>query len=299
MKSFIFIHIAHSWVYRLYEEYIQSIIYIFSKINYKVEHNIHIPIEKFNIHEFHSKYNELCDLYPDTKFLLSGDISIFCQICNTNNLLNKNRYHSFLNIEQMSHPSYYTYFRNIPEYIPIIDYSEENVEYLKKDYSVLCISPFFSNFLHEDISIQSKTIDCLSIHNNAYRQKSIDDIQESIKPINIYKMDSIYGIERDKLFTKTKIYINIHCSDKHQTLELIRIVKLLSLGVIVISEDTVYSSLCYLSKYIYFTKKENMHIVVKEILNNYTFYYEKLKREWNEEEYLTYIISHVEKVSFE
>ena len=296
MKSFIFIHIAYSWVYRLYEEYISSIFYIFQQLNWKVEKNIFICIENFKIDDFSIQYRDLYASYPDTQFVFSGDISIFCQICHHFDFISKNR-NSFLNIEQMSHPSYYIYFRNIPEYIPIIDYSEENVNQLKSHYSISYISPFF---IQENISIGKKTIDCLSIYNNGYRKKKIDDIEENFNTLykkkesdtqlKIHRMDNCYGEVRNELFRKTKIYINIHCSDEHKTLELIRIARLLSMGIIVLSQDILEPSICALSKYIYIVKMEFMHDMIKEILDNYPHYYEELQKTWDEKEYFNSIL---------
>lgn len=296
MKTFIFIHITHLWVYRLYKEYIESILYTFKNLNWNVQQNIFIAIEKFNVDDFYIQYNSWYENYPDIQFVFSGDISIFCQICNRLNFISKNR-NSFLNIEQMSHPSYYIYFRNIPEHISIIDYSEENLHILEKNYRISIVPPFFEQ---KSIPLKDRTIDCLSIYNNAYRKKKIDEIEEKLftwnkkqsneKITNIYKMDNCYGEERDDLFRKTKIYINIHCSDEHRTLELIRIAKLLSMGIIVLSQDTIDTSSCYLSKYIYIVKMDSMHTMIKEILDSYPYYYEQLQKTWDEKEYFDWIL---------
>jgi len=290
MKTFILIHITYPWVYRLYEEYIDSIHSIFKNLKWTILHNLFIPVEKFSMNHFHEQYNAWYKTYPESQFIFSGDISIFCQICNHLSF-EKSRRNSFLNIEQMSHPSYYVYFRNIPEYIPIIDYSEENVDILQTHYSISYIPPFFPQ---QQIQWKDKTIDCLSIQNNAYRRKKIETIEEELRKYksstSIYKMDSCYGEERNALFRKTKIYINIHCSDEHRTLELIRIARLLSMGIIVLSQDTINSTQCYLSKYIYIVKPESMSLMIKEILENYSHYYEQLQKTWDEKEYFNWIL---------
>ena len=84
----------------------------------------------------------------------------------------------------------------------------------------------------------------------------------------------MYGKERDNLYNQSKIYINIHCSEKHKTMELIRIINLLKQHVIIITQNSIYKDLLFINKHlIIFEEKNDINIIIDEILNNYDKYY--------------------------
>jgi hypothetical protein len=282
------ISININWVYRLYEEYLISLQYFISK--YYANHNINIIFfekSELNIENIDSINFENYD-----KIFYSGDFDIL------NYILKKLEYNYnkiyFINIEQMSHVSYYKMISTLDNNLNVIDYSEENIKYLEKIFnSVYLFSPFFENNI---IDIKKKNIDLLSINNNEYRNNIIKTIKID-KKFNFLLLDNCYGSSRDDYFDKTKIYLNIHCSDNHLTMELIRIVNLIMRKVIIISQPTIYKELLFFNKYIIICNdQKNFKLYIEEILNNYDKYYNKIYGNFNENEYILYIKNNLKKL---
>ena len=79
-----------------------------------------------------------------------------------------------------------------------------------------------------------------------------------------------------ELYKNTKILINVHQTEHHDTLEELRILPALLCGVIVISEySPLYKEVPYYD-YIVWSSYENMIPTVKDVLNNYESYYNKI-----------------------
>ena len=288
--NIIILNITERWIYRLYEEYILSIKKFINE-NYK---NINIDILFFEISSFDIN-NINFDQY--NIIFYSGDINIINLILDKIN----NNYDKlyFINIEQMSHPSYYKLIRNIDINLNIIDYSEENIPFFKNIYNkVFLIPPHFNINNNKN----NKKIDILSFNNNEYRNKILKKIKNNLDDkFNILLLNNCYHDVRDKYFSESKIYINIHCSDEHQTMEMIRIVNLIMNKVIIISQKSLYSDLLFLNKYIIIYNDiddniDNLNNHVNDILLNYDYYYNKIYSEFNIEEYYNYIKNNVDKL---
>lgn len=280
------INIQLDWVFRLYEEYILSIKYFIKKY-YK---NINVQIKYFDVNIFNENKFNLTDFTKYNKILYTGDLSFFKKL---KNILNNDSYKLyFINIEQLSHESYYTMFRTIDTDTNIIDYSEENIVYIKNTYnSYFLIPPYYEYY---NIDINDKTIDILSICNNSYREILIKNINID-QNYNIILLNECYGNIRNDYFNKTKIYINIHGSEKHLTMELIRIVNLIFRKVIIISQNSVYHDILFLKKYILVHNDINsLNICATEILNNYEYYYHLIYDDFDENEYYNYIMENMD-----
>ena len=128
----------------------------------------------------------------------------------------------------------------------------------------------------------------------------IESYNNNIKNIqNICSINGVYGQQRNEYFYKTKIYINIHCSDEHQTMELIRILNLISYKVIVISQKSIFSDLLFIKdKIIICNNISNFSEYINEILNNYEYYFNKIygNFEDDEQEYIKYIKNNLDKI---
>ena len=193
----------------------------------------------------------------------------------------------------MSNESYYKYFRSIPIDVKIIDYSEENIEYFKNVYkNINLIPPIFYN----NNKLNFKDIDILSLKNNEYRS----NILESLIFDNCYRkmyFNEVYKNERDKLYNRSKIYINIHASKDHKTMELIRIINLLINKVIVITQNSINPELLFISKYLIICDKDYLlETKVKEVLKNYNHYYENFflgENSFNKNIYKKYLDEHI------
>lgn len=274
----IIILIVHiNWVYRLYEEYILSIKkFIDINYNYININIIYYDIDNFNIEEI--------NLLNYDKIFYSGDLEILKIIINNINYNYRKIY--FINIEQMSHTEYYKMIRSVDTNINIIDYSEENIPYFKNIYNnVYLLPPFFEI----NNNILNKDIDILSIINNTYRKSIIDKIDLN-KNLNTLFIDNCFNNERDYYFLKSKIYINIHCSEDHKTMELIRIINLIMNKVIIITEKSINSQLLFIKDYIIICNDmSDFKHYTNEILNNYDYYFNKFYGDFKGIEYNDYI----------
>ena len=281
------ISININWVYRLYEEYLISLKYFINK--YYTNYNIELVF--FEKSDYNKKNINSINFEKYDKIFYSGDFDML------NYILKKIKYNYkkiyFINIEQMSHPSYYRMISSLDHNLNIIDYSEENTKYLEKIFnSVFLFPPFFQNY---NIDIKKKYIDLLSINNNAYRNDIIDKIKLD-KKYSVLLLDNCYGNMRDNYFNNSKIYLNIHCSNEHLTMELIRLVNLIMKKVIIISQPTIYNELLFLSKYIIICNdNNNLQNYIEEILNNYNKYYDKIYGNFNENDYIEYIKTNLNK----
>ena len=198
----------------------------------------------------------------------------------------------------MSHPYYYIMIRHVDQSIKIIDYSEENIPYFKDIYkSVDLFPPYFK--YNNNICKEDKNIDILSITNNRYRNEIFNKVRENSK-YKIISLENVYGKERNREFSRTKLYINIHCSDMHQTLEMIRIVNLIMNKVIIISQKSINDELLFFKKYIIFCNNmDDLNHYIDVILENYDYYYDQIYGDFDPQLYYKYIKDNVDKIIFE
>ena len=281
--------ITINWIYRLYEEYITS----FKKFIYKYynKYNINIDIIYLNNTDFNINSITTLNIVKYDKILYSGDISIF------NNIYTMFNNIYYINIEQLSKKSYYTMLTNIDKSIKIIDYSEENLLYLKDTYESYLFPPYFNYF---NINMCEKNIDVFSITNNTYRQNIFNQILLN-KKYQKSCLENIYGYDRDNIFNKTKIYINIHCSDEHLTMELIRITNLIMRKVIVVTQKSVNTDILFFKEHIIiFNDINDLNYIINDILENYNCYYNTLFKNFEKkiDDYNNYIKTNLDKILF-
>ena len=292
----LFLNINLNWVYNLFTEYIVN-----SKQFIKENFNdISIDIIHYNKETFKTAQFDIFLFCNYDKIIYSGDIDIFNEIIIKVLLLYKKILNGiyYLNIEQLSHKSYYKNFIKINKSIKIIDYCEENIPYINfNKYKNFLLPPYFEK---ESISIDFKNINFLSLDNNLFRKDIIKQINNELILNNlpeITTIDNCYASERDDTYRKTKIYINIHCSNDHNTMELIRVVNLLSKNVIVISYNTVNTPLLYFSKNILIANNiEELKKIILEVYNNYKFYYDFYSKKFDENDYKKYIKNNLDSI---
>ena len=314
--NFLIINYSINWVYLLYEEYIVSF-KDFINIYYNNDNNdnINIEIKHFDIENLNLIEFENMNFLKYDKIFYTGNLTILKLLIEKINYDFDKIY--YINIEQMSIPSYFKLLKTIDNRINIIDYSEENIPFLKEEYkNIYLFPPFF-----KAIEINNeKDIDILSITNNNYRENIINDINndidndndneiicsyinsESNEYLNNYKkiyLNGCYGKTRDDFFLRTKIYINIHCSDVHQTMELIRIVNLIMNKVIILSQKSICTELLFLKDYIIICNDTNdFKTKIKDILKNYDLYYNKIYGNYDSicKKYYEYIKNNLDKI---
>jgi hypothetical protein len=281
----IIINIYYNWVINLYIEY------IFNFINFL---NIYYPsaeveLINYNLSNFDNDDIDLDLLITEyDKILFSGEIGKITEILKKYSSEEDKIY--FVNIEQMSNESYYKYLRNIPTNIKLIDYSEENIPFFKNIYKSYLIPPIYN---YEKIDKEIKDIDLLSTRNNEYRENIILFLEEKTRR-KIDIIHNCYHDERDDIYRKTKIYINLHCSDNHNTMELIRICNLLAKRVIVITTKTILVDLLFLKDCIICVNSvDDIIPIINNILEDYDFYYDYYTSKFNYEEYNKYVNQNV------
>jgi len=282
--NILILNIVIPWVYRLYEEYINSIKHIILE-NYK---DSDVIIKTFDVDDYK---DDICITKYD-KIFYSGDMGKFLSLYEKlSNIMSEKdvlRRIYYINIEQMSHFSYYKMIRTLKDEINIIDYSEENIPYLATSYHTYLFPPYFK---FNDVLITEKTLDVLSICNNDYRRNILDKYK------NIHLLNECYGDIRNDFFKKTKIYINIHCSNEHKTMELIRIINLLAHKVIVISQKSVNSDLLFVKDSIIICNNiDELPSYINEILSNYEYHFNNIFIKFNEEQYKKYIKTNLDKI---
>ena len=257
----IFVNFSLNWVYRLYEDYIEGIKnFMLKNINNIEINNILFEINKeYNFEEEIKKIEE-----ENHKIILIGDFGFIA------NILKKfTKKIFFLNIEQLSHEDYYKYFRSLPLNLEIIDYSEENIPFHNNIYKKNYLIPPIFKYNFKKI----KNIDLLSTNNNDYRKSILNNINLHNR-YKIHFIDNTYGNDRDDLYNRTKVYINIHCSKKHNTMELIRIINLLYNNVIVITQKSIYDKLLFVkNNLIICNNDEELEKYILDVLDNYQYYY--------------------------
>ena len=281
----IIINIYYNWVINLYIEY------IFNFINFLNIHYTSAEVEliNYNLSSFDNDDIDLDLLILEyDKILFSGEIGKIIEILKKYSTEEDKIY--FINIEQMSNESYYKYLRSIPANIKLIDYSEENIPFFKNIYKSYLIPPIYN---YENIDKEIKDIDLLSTRNNEYRENIILFLEEKTrKKIDI--IHNCYHDERDDIYRKTKIYINLHCSDNHNTMELIRICNLLAKRVIVITTKTILVDLLFLKDCIICVNSvDDMIPIINNILEDYDFYYDYYTNKFNYDEYNKYVNQNV------
>ena len=315
--NILFLNITLNWVFKLYKEYILSIKDFIEK--YYIDKNIHIEIlfiesddinkmNKFKTDEYNedNESNNYLKIHDYDKVFYTGTIEML-------NILIKKFDESsisklyFFNIEQMSHPSYYTMIRRIDNLINIVDYSEENIPFFEGIYkNIYLIPPYFDTFnkiINCDSSINKtnisptlKTIDLLSLINNKYRESIISKIKITKKQ-KICLLKNCFGNIRNECYNKTKIYINVHCSEEHKTMEMIRIVNLIMNRVIILTQPSICSDIIFLKKYLFICNDpDDFTLEIQNILNNYDLYYNKIYGDFNPDIYINYLISCYDKL---
>lgn len=292
--NIIIFNITLNWVYRLYNDYLSNIVN-FIKIDNKNIKIINEFYDKTTYSKEDIKENKIKYLLYFDKIILSGDVSLIKEIIE---LFDTKYFFKiyFLNFEQMSKESYYKYLRIIPKEINIIDYSEENLPYFNKIYQNVYLLPPIFQYNHDKLN---KDIDLLSLKNNKYREDILNNIKLNGNYNKLY-INNIYNEERDNLYKRSKIYLNIHSSENHKTMELIRIVNLVCNKVIVLSQKSICEDLLFIKKYIIICNdEESLNEYLNNILKNYNYFYNKIfvnKDSFNFENYKKYFNSNFNKL---
>lgn len=173
-------------------------------------------------------------------------------------------------------------YHNLQNSDIIIDYSIPNIHNVRS-------SPIYNLFSKKHIYISSSiyepyffkekrnivTLTTFINVNEPRRKMLLDKINdEKIEHTNVnncFNKDMLQNILKN-----TKILINIHQTPHHDTFEELRVLPALECGVIVISEKSPLTEMIPYKDLIIWENYDDIINKVKEVINNYDFYYNKL-----------------------
>lgn len=168
----------------------------------------------------------------------------------------------------------------------VIDYSLSNIYNIKdskkfEDFSkkMIYISPTIYDIDFD--KTEKKDILALFIKNNNQRRSLIlEDLDknkiEYNNVVNCFSKEDLLEV-----YKKSKILINLHQTDHHHTFEELRILPALMNGVIIISEDSALKEKVPYHEYIIWSKYDDIVNKVKEVSENYEYYYHKIFADGN------------------
>lgn len=128
--------------------------------------------------------------------------------------------------------------------------------YTKENRNILSLTTFINTNEPRRNKLLNKLNNCEFVHMN------INNCFDKNKLQNIYK--------------NTKIIINIHQTPHHNSFEELRALPALECGVIVISENSPLNELIPYNNLIIWTNYDNIIDKVKEVINNYDYYHDKI-----------------------
>ncbi len=164
------------------------------------------------------------------------------------------------------------------EYSRINQFNVERVvEFSSYSKKTLCISPALYVLRESSLVLEKErhlgTITLFGNPNEPRRKRFLVDLQsKKVKSKNIKNVFS--GIE--DVYRQTKILINIHQTDHHDTLEEQRVLPALRCGVIVISEKSPLVEQTGYSKYIIWGELSELPDIILDVQNNYEEWHQKI-----------------------
>ena len=174
-----------------------------------------------------------------------------------------------INMEQATRPNILE-LNNMRGCHNVYDYSEENIEVLRK------LKPK-CNFVHIPYGYNGKEIynyekphGIAMVGNNCTRRTQIENRIGNVT--NILG----WGNERDDKLFRYKILVNVHFSPEYNITEQIRINRCIYNKMIVISENSIHQDQLKLKDKMLFCEYDKIPELARKVLNNYEHYYNKL-----------------------
>lgn len=212
------------------------------------------------------------DLLSSNTTLLENSFVIFVQEINPMVVkkLQKCQF-ALLNTEQLSVEKYRKrVWQDINRYkVPVIDYSEENIFFLKKEYPWLKIIHFPFPISFNSQLDQKKTKLIISLQNSNDRKRICHKIG------NINDFQNKWEKERNNLISEHKILLNLHYDKNYKIFESIRCYHALELKTLVISEPSIFQNELMLYDFIIFCPVEKIEEKIKEVEENYDIYFQQ------------------------
>lgn len=166
----------------------------------------------------------------------------------------------------------------------IIDYSLPNIlnvsesgKFFNISSKIIHISPTITevNFEKKNkISVISTFSENGSERRQNFQKKIKNKILDYNNITNKFSKD-----ELDNIFFESKILVNVHQTDHHHTFEELRVLPALCRGVIIVSEDVPLKEKIPYHEFIIWSNYDELINKIKEVTENYNFYYEKIFNE--------------------
>ena len=172
------------------------------------------------------------------------------------------------------------YYRKIDG---IIEYSLPNINNIKSvdnfqdilDKIIYIAPTLYDNVFYEK---KERVINCITMFSSIYeprRYKLLVDLQSngilSSNITNVFKKEELKNI-----YLQTKVILNIHQTDHHDTFEELRVLPAIMNGIIVISENVPLREKIPYNEYIIWCDYMDIISTYNEVINNYEFYWNKI-----------------------
>lgn len=235
--------------YRYYVEYINSLKNFFNFDIIMVHDFDKIDLEKNDLIIFVQGINEKCK-----KTMEENNKKIFV-----------------LNTEQLTNAKKQIYIRNINN---IVDYSIENIYYLNENFEKK--NTFFFPYGYNGNEIYNfEKINDICIIGDSQRRQNIINLFNS-NDLNLTHINKTFGLLRDENLFSHKILINVHYEYNYMIHESIRCDRCVFNKMIVISEKSQNNDKLLLKDFVIFVDYDKIFEKVKEVLENYDYYYKKI-----------------------
>lgn len=265
-----------------YKNYLNKLINDVLKTN-NFNVNVYVKHNRGNITEKNIKNNNNKNIIISTNLehtIIKQDFlkTVKCKNLEIGNIIDKNGNKYLIRIDKLD---------NLKDSDIIIDYSYTNIINVKslelyKDFSKkhICISPAFFEKYHlkenRNINILTTFINVKHAREPSRQRRILLHKQlKSSKIKDLYKnINNLFGTNDLKnLYKKTKILINVRQTDFHDTLEEIRILPAIQMGVIVICEDAPLKEYLPYHDYIIWESFENIIEKAHEVYEKYDYYF--------------------------
>lgn len=163
----------------------------------------------------------------------------------------------------------------------IIDYSEANLanirasgayaQYLEK---TICIAPLL---YAADIAVRGRTESVLTLFSDQAQPRRLRFLALAQQSLPIRNVKRVFdSAQLRTLYGNTKVLVNIHQTDHHDTLEELRVLPALLCGVIVVSENVPLKDTIPYSRFIIWADYDDIIATTARVLGDYDRYQQQI-----------------------
>lgn len=195
-----------------------------------------------------------------------------------------------INTEQLSDKVNYNIIANyINKNKIIVDYSNQNILFLKKKYPNYDGFFYFPYLFMKDENVKltnfiqnNKKHDIVFCGGlNQRRTYIIDKLIE--KNYDVVIVNGLWNDIRDNVIANSKILLNIHSSNEYNIFESIRCDRWIFSKMLIITENSICDDLNDMKNLLIITEYDNIVDTVIEVINNYDKYYDNIIKNYESE----------------